>query len=388
MSLATRRTHLVLTIAGCFGGGSLYGWSGYLPTVREQFDVNNASASMVFSLALVGFTFGVLLGPVLLTRVPRHLRLPVLAGTATLSLAIAGASLTFAGFTVAYGACFGFTSGALYNFAVSAASASDKPTLLVPVSVAAFGLGGAVFGPLNVWLASAGWSLWSVAPALVCLALVAAGALVWKPSAGPSDVSQNLAPVIVRPTKTLATLWVIFAAGSCCGLIVLGFAAQFLVLSGEDVGLAGLAVFLVALGNTLGRLSCAVTVRHFGPARGVAGALILSMLSLVCLAITAAPIAVVALLFVVAFAYGQLAATIPLLVKAHVSPAAFSGAFGLVFTGWGVAGLIGPWTAGWVLDATGTLQYALVICMALAALSLWLVLRLARDHAVAENNLT
>ena len=114
----------------------------------------------------------------------------------------------------------------------------------------------------------------------------------------------------------------------------------------------------------------------------------MSMLSLVCLAITAAPIAVVALLFVVAFAYGQLAATIPLLVKAHVSPAAFSGAFGLVFTGWGVAGLIGPWTAGWVLDATGTLQYALVICMALAALSLWLVLRLARDHAVSENNLT
>ncbi|WP_299949929.1 hypothetical protein [uncultured Ruegeria sp.] len=378
MSGAMRRSHLVLTIAGCFGGGSLYGWSGYLPAVRTQFDVNNASASMVFSIALVGFTLGVLVGPVLLALVRPSSRLPVIAGPAAVSLLLAGLSPGFAGFAVAYGVCFGFTSGALYNFAVSQAAASGNPTLLVPVSVAAFGLGGAIFGPLHVWLTDAGWGLWSIAPALTCLGVVTAASLVCRTSGIAMDVSHRMAPAILRPDKSLAIFWVIFASGSCSGLIVLGFAAQFLARSPDGVQVAGLAIFLTALGNTLGRLSSALTTRHFGPDYATAGALTLSILTLAGLVFATSSAMVIGLLFLVALGYGQLAATTPLLVKSRVSEDAFSGAFGWVFTGWGIAGLVGPWAAGWLLDVTGTLQYALVICVVLSTLSLWLVLRLAR----------
>lgn len=381
---AARRRHLVLTMGGCFGAGSLYGWSGYLPAVRAQFEVNNAAASMVFSLALVSFTFGVLLGPAILARAPQHLRLPLIAGLATMSLAAAGSSSGFAVFTIAYGACFGFASGALYNFSISMASASGKPTLMVPVSVATFGLGGAVFGPVQLWLADAGWVLWSVAPALAGLAMISAASLVHSPPPEPHSALQNKTLPSVRPDKTLAVLWVIFAAGSCSGLIVLGFAAQFLSRATEGVGLASLAVFLVAIGNTLGRLSSALTAGRFGPAYGIAGSLTLSIVTLACLAVATAPALVVGLLFLVAFGYGQLAATTPLLVRSLVAAPAFSGSFGVVFTGWGVAGLAGPWTAGWLLDTTGTLRPSLWICMALAALSLWLVLRLPSNDRTEE----
>ena len=378
MSVAAHRSHLVLTIAGCFGGGSLYGWSGYLPAVRAQFDVSNASASMVFSIALVGFTLGVLVGPVLLARIRPHLRLSVLAGLAAVSLLLTGIGSGFVSFAITYGVCFGITSGALYNFAVSQASASDNPMLLVPVTVAAFGLGGAVFGPLSVWLTDANWGLWSIAPALACLGTVTIASLLHQTIKTSPVFSQNQASTVVRPDKTIAILWVIFAAGSCSGLIVLGFAAQFLAGTSEGLRLAGLAIFLAALGNTLGRLSSAVIARRFGADYGIAGALSLSILTLACLVLVTTPVAVAALLFLIALGYGQLAATIPLLVKSRVNEHAFSGAFGWVFTGWGVAGLVGPWTAGWLLDTTGTLRHALVICMVLAALSLWLVLRLAR----------
>ena len=382
MSLAARRFHFVLTILGCFGGGSLYGWSGYQPAVRAQFAVSNAAASMVFSLALVSFTLGVLLGPMLLTRVPPRFRLPLLAGPAALSLCVSGASTGFSGFVMAYGISFGFVSGAIYNHTISMASASHAATLLVPVSVAAFGFGGAVFGPVHVWLTANGWGLWSIAPALICLTVVALLAFGAQAQTGTEKTTSARPTPMVRPDKTIAILWIIFAAGSCSGLIVLGFAAQILPPAAEGVGLESLAIFLAALGNTMGRLSSAVTAGRFGPARGIAGALVLSMIALAGLTITATPGVVIGLLFLVAFAYGQLAATTPLLVKSQVGGAAFPGAFGWVFTGWGVAGLVGPWSAGWLLDATGTLRFSLVACIALAALSFWLVLRFpTRDPA-------
>ena len=373
MSLATRRVHSGLTILGCFSGGSLYGWSGYMPAAREQFAVNAASASMVFSLALVSFTLGVLLGPYLLARIPTRDRLPLLAGLAVIALGSAGASMGFVGFVMSYGLCFGFLAGAFYNHAISAATASGSATVLVPVSVAAFGLGGAVFGPTSVWLTASGWALWSLAPALVCFAIVAVLDLIVRPLLGTQKAAHLRMKPMAKPDKTIVRLGIIFATGSCSGLIVMGFASQILPEGAEGVALASLAIFWAAVGNTLGRLSSAVSAGRFGPARAVAGAMGLLMFSLSGLIFFETPGAIVGLLFLVAFAYGHLAATMPLLVKARVTASAFSSSFGWVFIGWGVAGLIGPWSAGWLKDTTGTLQIALVICVALCGLSLWLV---------------
>lgn len=384
MSRAALNLHLALSILGCFGGGSLYGWSGYLPAVRAEFGVANTAASMVFSLALFSFTLGVLLGPMLLARVSPPVRLPLIAGLAALSLGAAGLCTGFVGFAVAYGGFFGFASGGLYNHTVSMASASGRPTLLVPVSVAAFGFGGAVFGPVQIWLTSVGWGLWSTMPAFGCLAVVVVAALVLRPLPDCAIAAPHAPVRLVKPDKVIAALWVIFAAGSCSGLIVLGFAAQFLPQAVDGIGLMSLAVFLAALGNALGRLSSALTVAWFGPARGIAGSLILSIFSLACLIVTTAPVIVIGLLFFVAFAYGQLAATTPLLVKTQVSGAAFPSSFGWVFTGWGVAGLVGPWTAGGLLDATGTFQIPLIACIALAVLSLWFVVGFTKRDRLEE----
>lgn len=375
MALPLRKLRTGLPVLGCFGGGSLYGWSGYLPAVSDHFAVDNAAASMVFSLALMSFTLGVLLAPLLLSRIAQRFRLPLLAGLGVLWLGCAGGSDGFAAFVIAYGLCFGFTSGVLYNHAVSVASGTASATFLVPVSVAAFGLGGAVFGPLQVWLTAAGLGLWSVLPALICLGLVAALALLTEPMV-QVDSGKPVKPTpILRPDRKIGLLGLIFAAGSCSGLIVLGLAAQILPSGAEGVGPASLAVFLAATGNTLGRLSSSWSVGRFGPTRGIAGALVLSMGTLAALMLTTDTRIFVALLFLVAFAYGQIAATMPLLVRSQVAGPAFSGTFGWVFIGWGVAGLVGPWGAGWLLDSTGTIRFSLVLCIALSALSLWLVLK-------------
>lgn len=94
---------------------------------------------------------------------------------------------------------------------------------------------------------------------------------------------------------------------------------------------------------------------------------------------------IVAWLFLIAFSYGQVASQTPLLVSRHFSGSAFPSAFGWVFTGWGVAGLLGPWGAGWVLEMTGDLRFALLGCILICLLGLWLTIRLPEPKAkIAE----
>lgn len=373
MTSATIRTaRLCLPIVGSFAGGSLYGWSGFAPAVRASFHVSHAQTSMVFSVALVSFTFGVLFGPTVFARLPVARRLASIAGLAVLCLFLAGVSPTFALFVLGYGLGFGFASGALYNHAISHMSQSGRPNLLVPITVAAFGLGGAAFGAGSIWLTQLGFGVWSHAPALVCLVAVVAVSL----ALGPSDeVGQTKGgPLFPRfPGRDILRLWVIFACGSVPGLIIMGMAVEFLPPGSDAVMLAGLAVVLAATGNTAGRLAAGVIAPLYGPARGIVLSLILSSLSLVALLLSTAPVAVLTALLLVALAYGHLAAHMPLLVKSRVSAQAFSTAFGWVFTGWGFAGLVGPWGAGWLFDQTGDFTITLGICLCSVILGLGLM---------------
>lgn len=372
---------LALPVLGCFGGGSLYGWSGLMPAVQGAFGVGSASASMVFSFALASFTLGVLFSPVLLGRVPARLRLTTVAALAGVSLAVSCVAPTFGAFLMAYGIGFGFSSGALYSHAIACASASGVPNLLVPVTVAAFGLGGVVFGPTSIWLTGLGWSLWSVSPALGCLMVVASVAMLDGANGQENKVETPAEIRFVAPDRQILQLWAIFATGSCAGLIVLGLASKFLV---DDPTHAAAAVVAAAAGNTAGRLTAAAVASRFGPVPGIVGALGLTVVALVGLCLVISPGVVVILLFFVALSYGQVAAQTPLLVARQRPGPGFVGAFGWVFTGWGIAGLVGPWSAGWILEVTGDLRPAVIACIFLCLVGVWLATRLPapRDDVV------
>ncbi len=371
-----------LPILGCFGGGSLYGWSGLSPTVQIAFNVGSGLASMVFSFALASFTIGVLLSPMLLGRIPSRYRLSFATALAAASLAASCVAPSFDIFVVTYGIGFGFSSGVIYSLAIAHASASRRPNLFVPISVAAFGLGGAVFGPMGIWLAALGWSVWSTLPALCCLAFVATANLLTTQKPTEYSLVADNKHIFVNPDRTILKLWMVFAAGSCAGLIVLGLASNFLVTNPAS---QAAAIFAAAAGNTVGRLSASAVASWCGPKPGILGALSASILSLTALGFTTAPVMIVAWLFLIAFSYGQVASQTPLLVSRHFSGSAFPSAFGWVFTGWGVAGLLGPWGAGWVLEMTGDLRFALLGCILICLLGLWLTIRLPEPKAkIAE----
>ena len=63
----------------------------------------------------------------------------------------------------------------------------------------------------------------------------------------------------------------------------------------------------------------------------------------------------------------------PLLVGAGIPEAGFARVFGWVFTGWGLAGLVGSWGAGFLLDASGGFEPVSTACFAVTLVGLVIV---------------
>ena len=72
-------------------------------------------------------------------------------------------------------------------------------------------------------------------------------------------------------------------------------------------------------------------------------------------------------------AYGALIAVVPLVLRSRFGAARFNQTFGVVFTAWGSAGLLGPFVGGVLYDQAGSYQLALALAAGSAATALALL---------------
>ncbi|MEO6624522.1 MAG: MFS transporter [Burkholderiaceae bacterium] len=347
----------------CATAGSLYGWSALIPALLQRYQVGYAEAGQVFSFAIVAFTFAVLVVPRL---DPRWRSLHALSGYACLACACVTAApwmARFWQFLLAYGIGFGSLSGAIYMVSLEIAGRTQRPALSVPVMVAAFGLGGVVFGPILSTLVSRGMGLSALW--LVALALAATGCFgFWRAAGEKQAAPDSELPVpserraIKRPPGSWmpALLWLIFAFGSVAGLATLALASRMVADRGASAVWVSLAVAGVGLGNSLGRLAVGLLGRWLRPRAILLVAQGITFAGLVLLGLTSAPALGVLMVSFVALGYGLLAAGMPVLTRALVGPGSFAETYSIVFTGWGVAGLLAPWIAGAVRDQAGDFQ--------------------------------
>ena len=86
-------------------------------------------------------------------------------------------------------------------------------------------------------------------------------------------------------------------------------------------------------------------------------------------------------LVIIAFAYGAVIAVYPLAVARSFGEDGYPPAYGRVFTAWGTAGLVGPFGAGLLFEATGTYRVPLLVAAAAAIGSTITVWRMSVDQA-------
>jgi OFA family oxalate/formate antiporter-like MFS transporter len=368
--------------------GTLYGWSVFVAPLEKQFGWKRADTSMVFTIAVVMLALGFVVAGRIQDRI------------GPLFCSLTGSILTSLSFFLcAYTTnltylwvCFGLIGlGNGFGYAtpipVMAKWFPDKRGLAVGLAVGGYGAGSAIFGPLSQLKLIPTYGLPTTFKILgaIFLVMTLVGAFLlknppagykpagWTPLAGSSNgPSRDLTPAEVLQTPTFYLMWVAYALGCSAGLMVISQLVPFATSVGiAAASLATMTLVIGAVGNASGRVLSAWMSDKLGRFNVLRVMIAISVVAMPLLYAVGGNVALLYLLvFVVYWCYGT---------QLSVNGAAASDFwgtrnaginYGLLFTAWGVAGIIGPRIGGVLYDKYHNYQAAFYAGGALAAVAL------------------
>ena len=381
--------------------GVIYAWSVFVAPFEADFGWTRTDVSVVFTIAILSVGSWFVVAGFLQDRFgPRRV---AAAGGILYALGFFLASQTesLLWLYITFGAIAGAGNGFGYAIPIPVCSKwfPDRRGLAVGLVVGGYGAGSGIYGPLarEVLIPAYGWQGTMQISAAVFLVMTLAAAWLLKnppegykpPSAAPAPAAGSApppaAPVgrdyatgeMVR-TRTFYLLWIAYCLGSAAGLMVI----SQLVPVGEAAGLgaaAGLGLTIGAIGNTGGRVLSGWMSDTFGRLNTLRLMVLLSAAALPVFYIFAGQVALFYLLLIVIYyCYGTLLSVFASTCADFYGTRNMGVNYGLLFSAWGVAGIVGPVIAGRVFDATGDYQQAFFIAAGLAVVAL-VALMLARQ---------
>jgi len=386
--------------------GSLYAWSVFVTPLEKEFGWKRAQTSNVFTYAVVVFALAFILAG----------RLQDKKGPFWISI-IGGLLVSVGFFLSAYTSslnylyiCFGVLGGIGNGFGyatpipVMAKWFPDRRGLAVGLAVAGYGGGSAIFGPLagNWLIPTYGWRATFQILGCIFLVMTMVGAFLLKnPRVGYKPAGWTPAPAAkagattyeFTPGETVKTpafyfMWIAYALGTSAGLMVISQLVPFARSKGVPLALATTAILVGAVGNASGRIFSGWMSDALGRLNVLRLMIAISAVAMIILpqtgGLAAVPVFMYMVVFVVYWCYGT-----QLSVNASTT-SDFWGTknaginYGLLFTAWGVAGIIGPRIGGKLFDKYHDYQAAFYWAAALAAVALVCELLARRPQAPAR----
>jgi MFS transporter, OFA family, oxalate/formate antiporter len=369
--------------------GTLYAWSVFVAPLESRFGWKRADTSMVFTIAAIMLA----LSFVVAGRIQdRFGPLPCsLAGGILVSLGFYLCSFTtsLSYFYVCFGVICGLGNGFGYAtpIPVMAKWFPDKRGLAVGLAVGGYGAGSAIFGPLAQLKLIPAYGLpatFRILSAIFLVMTMLGAALLRNPPAGyrpdgwsPAEaenvaVARQFTPGEMLRTPTFYLMWVGYALGCSAGLMVISQLVPF----AKSVGIAAAALSTMTLvvgafGNASGRILSGWMSDRLGRINVLRTMIGISIVAMPVLyaAGSNVPLLFIAV-FVVYWCYGT---------QLSVNGAAASDFwgiknaginYGILFTAWGVAGIIGPRIGGVLYDRYHNYQAAFYTAAVLAAVAL------------------
>jgi OFA family oxalate/formate antiporter-like MFS transporter len=379
--------------------GSLYAWSVFVAPLEKEFGWKRADTSMIFTIAVFVFGLSFILAG----------RLQDKKGPFWIS--VIGGVLVSVGFFVSawtttlgwvffwFGAIGGIGNGFGYAtpIPVMAKWFPDRRGLAVGLAVAGYGGGSAIFGPLagNWLIPTYGWRATFQILGVIFLIMTLVGSFLLKnppvgyrpagwtpaPAAKAAATAYDFSPGEAVRTPAMYLMWIAYALGTSAGLMVISQLVPF----AKSVGLAALgttAIFVGAVGNASGRIFSGWMSDTLGRLNVLRLMIALSAVAMPILYhVGGHGLLFFVLVFVVYWCYGT-----QLSVNASTT-SDFWGTknaginYGILFTAWGVAGIIGPRIGGVLFDKYQDYQAAFYTAAGLAVVALVAEL-LARRPAV------
>jgi MFS family permease len=384
------RRHLALAAAAVFNPalGSLYAWSLFLAPLEGELEVPRSELSGVFSVAVVCFTLGMSLAP----AAYRWMATPALVAVAAL---LCAAGLTLAAWLpdvlvlgLGYGVLFGLGAGFGYSVMLQAVNLvlPQRRGLANGFGIGLFALGSIFFAPAFGWAIEAlgvAATLAAMAALFVLLAVLAAALLAASRVSVQSAASLRMSGDHGHGRGLFWVIWVGFLLGAGAGLMAISQAAGLVAAYGGAPALAVLGTTLVGAGNGAGRLAGGWLCDHLPVRRIVMGAHLVAGAALIALALLPSAAVAVTALALVGLSYGLLSGAYPAALGFYYGVENYGRMLGRLMTAWGVAGLLAPWLAGAVFDASGGYRPAVAGACAAAALAFLVSIALPRQRSEA-----
>jgi MFS family permease len=341
----------------------LFAWGVFTADLGRELPVGDAVLAGVFSVGLVAFMAGVLVGGWIADAIaPRRLAMVTAAGTVAGLLGSAAATSATT-LILSFGVVLGGATGLGYATAVRVAGTMRSGRgLALGIVVSAYAIGTAVLAPVAAALLTAvgrAGTFVVLAAGLGVVLVVAAVLVPGRPNrpaaAQPASPERSRGPV-----GPVVALWLVFGLGSAPALAAFAQAGQ---LAGMAAA-AALAVTLLNVGNFVGRLAAGPLSDRIGRAAALHANSALLVLACLPLAFGASGPVALAALFVLGTQYGALAALIPAATSDVVPARRFGTIYGRVFTAWGLVGLLAPVAAAALaaeIGYGGVYRYFLVI---------------------------
>jgi OFA family oxalate/formate antiporter-like MFS transporter len=370
--------------------GTLYAWSVFVAPLEKKFGWKRADTSMVFTIAVVTFALTFVIAGRIQDKIgPFYCSL---TGGILVSLGFFlcayTTSLTY--LFICFGVIGGLGNGFGYStpIPVMAKWFPDKRGLAVGLAVGGYGAGSAIFGPLAQLKLIPAYGLATTFQVLgiIFLVMTVIGAFLlknpptgyrpagWSPAAASksSATTREYTPSEMLSTSTFYLMWVGYALGCSAGLMVISQLVPFAKSAGiAAAALTTMTLIIGAVGNASGRILSGWMSDRFGRINVLRIMIGISMVAMPLLYAVGSNVAMLYLaVLVVYWCYGtQLSVN-------GAATADFWGTknaginYGMLFTAWGVAGIIGPRIGGVLYDKYHNYQAAFYTAAVLAAVAL------------------
>ena len=374
--------------------GVIYAWSVFVAPFGDEFGWNRTQVSVVFTIAILSVGSWFVVAGFLQDRFGPQ-KVAAFGGVLyALGFFLASQTDSLIWLYVTFGALAGAGNGFGYAIPIPVCSKwfPDRRGLAVGLVVGGYGAGSGIYGPLarEVLIPAYGWQGTMQISAAVFLVMTLAAAWLLKnppegyrpPAAAPAPAADAArkapAPAAARDfstaemvrTPTFYLLWVAYCLGAAAGLMVI----SQLVPVGEAAGLgaaAGLGLTIGAVGNTGGRVLSGWMSDTFGRLNTLRLMVLLSAAALPVFHAVAGQVALFYLLLaVIYYCYGTLLSVFASTCADFYGTRHMGVNYGLLFSAWGVAGIVGPVVAGRVFDASGSYEAAFYVAAVLSVVAL------------------
>jgi OFA family oxalate/formate antiporter-like MFS transporter len=371
----------IVTLAGMglnLALGILYAWSMFSKQLVETvekggFGWSKTAATLPYTLAIA--CFALMMVPAGRLQDKLGPRIVASAGGVFTGVGLIVASFASPGAIWPALVGFGVLAGTGFGLGYAAATPAavkwfppEKKGLITGLVVGGFGIAPVYIAPLSKSLLAAygvpgAFRILGVAFLVVATAFAQFIKNPEKPAVAQKKADGS-APAAPRPDKTwrdmikspmFYMLWIQYACAATAGLMIIGHMAKIVsVQSGNTIKIGFVFVALLAIFNAGGRIIAGIISDYIGRVVTLGIVLIMQATIMFFFPSFATIGQFIVGAAVVGFAYGSCLSLFPATTADQWGTKNMGLNYGVLFTAWGVGGVIGPTLAGRIADTTGS----------------------------------